>query len=142
MKTISGSLKSDLGSWGVAEAEFITISTSRRIAFLPTVQGFCWQRAFVGLMRAGEAQPDSIGIKDEDAAIFERDFLGLPAGFVAVVGVLPVEAGLIVIGGNPLFDGLPGRLDGLDLFENYDPALLRRIQRHIKFRLPDASMRR
>ncbi len=25
---------------------------------------------------------------------------------------------------------------------NYDPALLRRIQRHIKFRLPDASMRR
>jgi ATP-dependent 26S proteasome regulatory subunit len=39
------------------------------------------------------------------------------------------------------------RFDGLvivttNLFENYDPALLRRIQRHIKFRLPDASMRR
>jgi len=41
-------------------------------------------------------------------------------------------------------------LDGFDgvvivttnLFENYDPALLRRIQRHIKFRLPDASIRR
>jgi ATP-dependent 26S proteasome regulatory subunit len=29
-----------------------------------------------------------------------------------------------------------------NLFENYDPALLRRIQRHIKFRLPNASMRR
>jgi SpoVK/Ycf46/Vps4 family AAA+-type ATPase len=29
-----------------------------------------------------------------------------------------------------------------NLFENYDPALLRRIQRHIKFRLPDVSMRR
>jgi SpoVK/Ycf46/Vps4 family AAA+-type ATPase len=29
-----------------------------------------------------------------------------------------------------------------NLFENYDPALLRGIQRHIKFRLPDASMRR
>ena len=29
-----------------------------------------------------------------------------------------------------------------NLFENYDPALLRRIQRHIKFRLPCASMRR
>jgi ATP-dependent 26S proteasome regulatory subunit len=29
-----------------------------------------------------------------------------------------------------------------NLFENYDPALLRRIQRHIKFRLPDAAMRR
>ncbi len=29
-----------------------------------------------------------------------------------------------------------------NLFENYDPSLLRRIQRHIKFRVPDASMRR
>jgi ATP-dependent 26S proteasome regulatory subunit len=29
-----------------------------------------------------------------------------------------------------------------NLFENYDPALLRRIQCHIKFRIPDASMRR
>jgi len=39
------------------------------------------------------------------------------------------------------------RFDGVvivttNLFENYDPALLRRIQRHIKFRVPDASMRR
>jgi ATP-dependent 26S proteasome regulatory subunit len=39
------------------------------------------------------------------------------------------------------------RFDGVvivttNLFENYDPALLRRIQRHIKFHLPDASMRR
>lgn len=65
-------------------------------------------------MRAGEAQPDSIGIKNEDAAIIERDFSGLPAGFVAVVGILPVEAWLIVIGGDPLFDGLPGWLDGLE----------------------------
>ena len=30
----------------------------------------------------------------------------------------------------------------VSIFVNYDPALLRRIQRHIKFRLPDASMRR
>jgi SpoVK/Ycf46/Vps4 family AAA+-type ATPase len=29
-----------------------------------------------------------------------------------------------------------------NLFENYDPALLRGIARHIKFRLPNASMRR
>ena len=29
-----------------------------------------------------------------------------------------------------------------NLFKNYDPALLRRIQRHIKFALPDAAMRR
>ena len=39
------------------------------------------------------------------------------------------------------------RFDGVvimttNLFENYDPALLRRIQRHIKFRLPDECMRR
>ena len=39
------------------------------------------------------------------------------------------------------------RFDGVvivttNLFENYDPALLRRIQRHIHFRNPDASMRR
>ena len=39
------------------------------------------------------------------------------------------------------------RFDGVvivttNLFENYDPALLRRIQRHIQFRLPNASMRR
>jgi len=39
------------------------------------------------------------------------------------------------------------RLNGVviittNLFENHDPALLRRIQRHIKFRTPDAFMRR
>jgi SpoVK/Ycf46/Vps4 family AAA+-type ATPase len=39
------------------------------------------------------------------------------------------------------------RFDGVvivttNLFENYDPALLRRIQRHIHFRLPNAFMRR
>jgi len=39
------------------------------------------------------------------------------------------------------------RFDGVlivttNLFENYDPALLRRIQRHIHFLLPNASMRR
>lgn len=28
-----------------------------------------------------------------------------------------------------------------NLFQNYDPALLRRIQRHIHFKLPDAAMR-
>jgi hypothetical protein len=44
------------------------------------------------------AQPDSIGIEDEDAVIAERDFSGLPAGFVDVVRVLPMEAGFIVIG--------------------------------------------
>ena len=53
--------------------------------------------------------------------------------------VLPVKAGLVAIDGNPLFGGLTGRLDGL---ENCAPALLRRIQHHIKFRNPDASKRR
>ena len=56
----------------------------------------------------------------EDAGIAEQDFLGLPGGFVALVGVLPVKADFIVIGGNPLLDGLLGWLNGLggvDLFE-------------------------
>ena len=69
---------------------------------------------FCGLIRAGKVQPGSIDIEDEDAIIIERDFSGLPLGFVAVVRVLPVEAGFIVIGGDPLFDGLPGWLDGLE----------------------------
>lgn len=39
------------------------------------------------------------------------------------------------------------RFDGVvimttNLFQNYDPALLRRIQRHIHFKLPDEAMRR
>jgi SpoVK/Ycf46/Vps4 family AAA+-type ATPase len=39
------------------------------------------------------------------------------------------------------------RFDGVvivttNLFKNYDPALLRRIQRHIPFKLPDEAMRR
>ena len=36
--------------------------------------------------------PSSDGIKNQDAVITERDFLGLPWGFVAVMGILPVEA--------------------------------------------------
>jgi len=59
------------------------------------------------------SQRDSIAIENEDAAIAERDFFRLPTGFVALVGVLPAEAGLIIIGGDPLFDGLPGWLDRL-----------------------------
>jgi ATP-dependent 26S proteasome regulatory subunit len=47
----------------------------------------------------------------------------------------------------PIHEQELDRFDGVvivttNLFENYDPALLRRIQRHIKFRNPDASMRR
>jgi hypothetical protein len=38
-------------------------------------------------MRAVLIQPGSIGIEDEDAVIAERDFLGLPRGFVALVRV-------------------------------------------------------
>ena len=39
------------------------------------------------------------------------------------------------------------RFDGMvivttNLFKNYDPALLRRIQRHIHFKLPDEAMTR
>ena len=34
-----------------------------------------------------------------------------------MVAVLPAEAGFIVIGRNPLLDGLPGRLDGLEALD-------------------------
>ena len=54
-----------------------------------------------------------IGIENENATIIERDFSGLPGGFVAVVRVWRVEAGVVVIGRDPLFDDLPGWLDGL-----------------------------
>jgi hypothetical protein len=56
----------------------------------------------------------SIGIEDEDAVIIEKDLSGLSAGFFAVVGVLPAEADFFVIGGNPLSEGLPGWLDGIE----------------------------
>ena len=62
-------------------------------------------------------QPDSIGVEDEDAVIAERDFLGLPRGFVAVVGGPTGVPGpgysdkVVVVSRNPLFDGLPGLLD-------------------------------
>ena len=52
-------------------------------------------------MRAGEALPDLIGIEGEDAVISERDFSWLQGGFVAVMQVERLEAGLIVIGGVP-----------------------------------------
>jgi hypothetical protein len=37
---------------------------------------------------------------------------------------------------------LGGSMGRCRFFDNYDPALLRRIQRHIHFRLPNVSMRR
>ena len=52
--------------------------------------------------------PASIGIENQDAFIIERDFRRLPSGFVALMGVEPLEDRLIVIGGYPLPDGLPG----------------------------------
>jgi hypothetical protein len=57
------------------------------------------QRVFVGWRRTVAPQVQriqSIGIEDGYAAIIELDFFGLSVGFVAVVGVLPSEAGLIV----------------------------------------------
>lgn len=84
------------------------------IAFLPAVPRFFWGSGFCGANRGCSIQPGLIDIKNEDAVLIERDFYRLPRGFVAVVGVLPVEGRFIVIGRNPLFDGLPGRLDGIE----------------------------
>lgn len=65
-------------------------------------------------MRTDARLPGSVGIENEDAAIAEEDFPWLPAGFVVVLSVEPLEAGLIVIGGYPCFDGLPGWIDRLE----------------------------
>lgn len=69
----------------------------------------------MGLIRASGYQPDLLGIHDEDAVLIKQDSSGLPVGFVAVMHVLTVEAGFVVIGGDPLFDGLPGWFEGVDV---------------------------
>ena len=83
------------------------------IFFLPAVSIIILAAGFCGVDQGCPIQPGLIGIKGEDAVIAERDFHRLPGGFFAMMRVLPVEAWLIVCGGDPLFDGLPGRLDGL-----------------------------
>ncbi len=62
-------------------------------------------------------QPGSISIEDEDAVISERDFAGLPGEFVALVGVLPMEADFIVIDEDPMLDGPPGWFNGLGVVD-------------------------
>jgi hypothetical protein len=65
------------------------------IAFLPALPRLFLAAGFVGRIRAIPTQRDSIGIKDQDAVLIERDFLGLPRAFVAVMQVELLEAGLI-----------------------------------------------
>ena len=67
-------------------------STIMSIAFLPAAPSFFQRRVFVGRMRTVSTQRDSKGSEDEDAVVTERDFSRFPGGFVAVMGVLPVEA--------------------------------------------------
>ena len=71
---------------------------------------------YLGALRA-----ESGIFEDQDAAIAERDFIGLPGGgLVEALGlgvgwvprlVEPVQIRLVI--GDPFFDGLPGWLDGL-----------------------------
>lgn len=63
--------------------------TLMSIATHPAVPRFFWQQVFVWLIWSGEAQPGLIGIKNENAILIKRDFLGLPGGFVALVGAQP-----------------------------------------------------
>jgi hypothetical protein len=51
------------------------ISTLMSIAFLPAVPRLFWQRVFVWLMRVCEAQPDLIGVEDQDAVVTEGQTL-------------------------------------------------------------------
>ena len=114
---MNGGLDGRFQAWFVALADVCGeahhgFSMLMSIAFLTAVPryflaaGCCWE----GWL----SQREPIAIENEDATIAKRDSLGLSGGFVAVVGVLPVETGFIVIGGDPLFDGLPGWLDGLE----------------------------
>jgi hypothetical protein len=60
------------------------------IAFLPAVPRFILAAGFCGPDQGCPIQPGLIDIKDENAILIERDFLGLPGAFVALVGV-PTE---------------------------------------------------
>lgn len=53
--------------------------------------------------RGCSIQPGLNDIKDENAILSELDLFRLPGGFVVVLGVLPVEADFIIIGGDPFF---------------------------------------
>ncbi len=75
------------GSFGpVLKRRSMVRQDSRRI-FNAHEHSFAARRAKI-ILAAGfrVAQPDLIGVEDEDAVIIERDFFGLPGGFVAVVG--------------------------------------------------------
>ena len=70
----------------------------------------CWA------VYGGPIQPDLIGIKDENAVLIERDLSGLPARFVAGVGVPTgvtdpdYSDKVIVIGADPFYaDATNGR---------------------------------
>jgi len=81
--------------------------------------------------------------RDQDAVLFFDEADSLLSKRVAMVESCSTS---INQNRNTLMQELD-RFDGVvivttNLFENYDPALLRRIQRHIHFRLPNASMRR
>jgi hypothetical protein len=86
------------------------------IALLSAVPRFLVS-VFAELLRAWAAQFRSLGIEDDDVVSSEWNFLGLPEGFVAMVGVLAVDADFIVIAGDSLLDGLPwwlNELEGVD----------------------------
>jgi hypothetical protein len=73
------------------------------VAPLSAESRFILAAVFAGQIRSGKAQPGLIDIKDENAVIAERNFLGLKVAFIALVSVLPVKADFIVVGGDPLF---------------------------------------
>ena len=121
------------------------ISTLMSIAVLPAVPRFFSAAGFraADAGHSNSAKAHSIGIEDEDAAIAERDFFGLPAGLVAVLGVQPLEARLTVICRYPFFaeatNGRPSFADTMigraDVVGQVCKSLLRAKA------LPDAVLR-
>ncbi len=86
-------------SWAQALAATIIIRSA-----LPSI---FWQRVFVG----AALSVASVGIEDEDGAVFAGDLDRL-GGVWALVEQVAVWLRIVV--GNPFADGLPRRLDGLE----------------------------
>ncbi len=105
---------------GMTEASSWRIYSAPEPRFPPLNAKIICGRGFCGADQSYSIQRGLIYIKDKDAVLIESDAPQLPGVFFALVDVLPIAAEIIVIGGDPLFDGPPGWLHGLggvDLFE-------------------------
>ena len=81
----------------------------------PRCQGFSWLRIFANLFD----EPYLLGVfHDEDAAVSEVDFWGLPSLVGALVPEFEAVSRwrFVFVGWDPASDGLPGWVDGFEGF--------------------------